>query len=136
MVAVGLLLVSAVATLSMSREREPRVLGVETAAVLSGWRFVLHKWWQTFRLVPILMIGPALIALALTTAYRNVLAAPKLTTLPTGARVWIWADSSGVPLVTTVDPSGGQGVRMATPEEVAALNVPDPWELTPAEAVS
>jgi ABC-type transport system involved in multi-copper enzyme maturation permease subunit len=117
-VAIGLLLVSTVATMSMSRERQPRLLGVEAATVLSVRRLVLVKWWESFRLVLILAIGPLLIAPALATAHQVIPIVPKVTNLPTGTTVVISTDGAGTPIVTTIQPSGARIVRMATPEEI------------------
>ncbi|MFI5459085.1 MAG: ABC transporter permease subunit [Isosphaerales bacterium] len=64
----GLLMLSAVAPMSMSEERQRGSLDVLAATPLSTRTIVVGKWWGTFRLVPLLAIGPGLMALALATA--------------------------------------------------------------------
>jgi len=64
----GLLMLSAVAPMSMSEERQRGSLDVLAATPLSTRTIVMGKWWGTFRLVPLLAIGPGLMALALATA--------------------------------------------------------------------
>ena len=64
----GLLMLSAMASTSMSEERQRGSLDVLAATPLSSRAIVLGKWWGTFRLVPLLALGPGLWALALATA--------------------------------------------------------------------
>ena len=87
---LGLLMLSVVAPLSMSEERQRGSLDVLAVTPLSTWAIVVNKWWGTFRLVPILAIGPGLMAFALATARRG--APPRTWTgrLP--------ADSYGYPI--------------------------------------
>jgi len=68
-VSFGLLILSAVAPMSMSEERQRGSLDVLAATPLSTRTIVLGKWWGTFRLVPLLAIGPGLMAVALATAH-------------------------------------------------------------------
>jgi ABC-type transport system involved in multi-copper enzyme maturation permease subunit len=65
----GLLVLAAVAPASMSEERDRGSLDVLNATTLSTRSIVLGKWWGTFRMVPLLAIGPGLMALALATAH-------------------------------------------------------------------
>src|SRR5208282_2286783 len=65
----GLLTLSAVAPMSMSEERQRGSLDVLAATPLSTRTIVLGKWWGTFRMVPLLAIGPGLVVLALATAH-------------------------------------------------------------------
>src|SRR5262249_61024307 len=67
-VTFGLLVLSAVAPLSMAEERQRGSLDVVVATPLSTRAIVLGKWWGTFRLVPLLALGPGLMTLALATA--------------------------------------------------------------------
>jgi ABC-type transport system involved in multi-copper enzyme maturation permease subunit len=68
---LGLLMLSVVAPLSLSEERQRGSLDVLLATPLSTGAIVLGKWWGTFRLVPMLAIGPGLMAFALATATRT-----------------------------------------------------------------
>jgi ABC-type transport system involved in multi-copper enzyme maturation permease subunit len=71
----GLVMLSAVAAMSMSEERQPGSLDVVAATPLSTRAIVLGKWLGTFRLVPFLALCPGLMVLALATA-RNGAPAP------------------------------------------------------------
>src|SRR5262249_36312849 len=95
LVAFGLLLLSPLAPLSMAIERDRRALAADEASVISAWRFVLGKWWETVRLVLLLAVGPGLVALALATAHRAPPAVSKVTALAGGGTVMISTDSSG-----------------------------------------
>jgi ABC-type transport system involved in multi-copper enzyme maturation permease subunit len=64
----GLLMLSAMAPMSMSEEHQRGSLDILAATPLSSRTIVLGKWWGTFRLVPFLAIGPGLMAFALATA--------------------------------------------------------------------
>ena len=64
----GLLMLSAVAPMSMSEEHQRGSLDILAATPLSSRTIVLGKWWGTFRLVPLVAIGPGLMAFALATA--------------------------------------------------------------------
>jgi ABC-type transport system involved in multi-copper enzyme maturation permease subunit len=61
----GLLMLSAVAPISLSEERQRGSLDVLAATTLTTQTIVLGKWWGTFRLVPLLAIGPGLMGLGL-----------------------------------------------------------------------
>jgi len=67
-VVFGLLMLSAVAPMSMSEEHQRGSLDILAATPLSTRTIVLGKWCGTFRMVPLLAIGPGLLALALATA--------------------------------------------------------------------
>jgi ABC-type transport system involved in multi-copper enzyme maturation permease subunit len=69
-VILGLLMLSALAPMSMSEERQRGSLDVLAVTPLSTAAIVLGKWWGTFRLVPVLAIGSGLMAFALATARR------------------------------------------------------------------
>ena len=106
-VVLGLLMLSAAAPLSMSEERQRGSLDVLVATPLSTGAIVLGKWWGTFRLVPLLAIGPGLMALALATAQR--VAPPP----PPGAATWeevglryrLWG--AGLVVATILAPRSG-----------------------------
>jgi ABC-type transport system involved in multi-copper enzyme maturation permease subunit len=66
----GLLVLSAVAPVSMSDERQRGSLDVLVATSLSTRAIVLGKWWGTFRVVPLLAIGPGVMALAMATGRK------------------------------------------------------------------
>src|SRR5262249_3084079 len=61
----GLLMLSAVAPLSLAEERQRGSLALLAATTLSTRNIVLGKWWGTFRLVPLLALGPGLMGVAL-----------------------------------------------------------------------
>jgi ABC-type transport system involved in multi-copper enzyme maturation permease subunit len=71
LVLIGLLMLAAVAPMSTSEERQRGSLDVLAATPLSTATIVLGKWLGTFRLVPLLLFGPGLMALALATARRG-----------------------------------------------------------------
>jgi ABC-type transport system involved in multi-copper enzyme maturation permease subunit len=67
----GLLILSAVAPYTFAEERQRGGLDVLTATPLSNWTIVLGKWLGTFRLVPLIALGPGLVAFAVATAREN-----------------------------------------------------------------
>ncbi len=67
-VGFGLLILSAVAPMSLAEERQRGSLDVLLATPLRTRTIVLGKWMGTFRWVPCLAIGPGIMALALATA--------------------------------------------------------------------
>jgi len=75
-VILGLLMLCAVAPMSMSEEHQRGSLDVLAATPVSTRTIVLGKWWGTFRMVPLLAIGPGLMALALATAHEVPSPAP------------------------------------------------------------
>jgi ABC-type transport system involved in multi-copper enzyme maturation permease subunit len=119
LVIVGLLLLSALAPLSISRARAPRVPVRDLAALVLNRRDFASKWWQSFRLVLALAIGPALIALAMATARPPVELMSNVKTLPGGGTERIYSHPSGTIYVTTTDASGTSRYRIATDDEIA-----------------
>jgi hypothetical protein len=120
LVTAGFLLLSALSPWSTATGWAPRASALEPAAVLVNRRSLVVRWWEGFRLVLLLAIGPALIALALATARTPFRVVPKVTTLPGGATATIATEPSGTTYVTTVDASGNRSIRPATDAEIAA----------------
>ncbi len=73
----GLLMLSAVAPMSMSEERQRGSLDLLAATTLSTPAIVRGKWLGTLRHLPLVAFGPALVGVAMATASR--------TTPPPGA---------------------------------------------------
>ncbi|MDG3007738.1 ABC transporter permease [Paludisphaera mucosa] len=71
--AAGLLLLSVSAATSLAEERQRGSLDVLLATPLSTRSIVMGKWWGAFRGVPPLIIGPVLLAAALSTPAGSVL---------------------------------------------------------------
>ena len=67
----GLLMLSAVAPMSMSEERQRGSLDLLATTTLSTPSIVIGKWLGTLRLVLLLAIGPGLVAVALATAHKT-----------------------------------------------------------------
>src|SRR5262249_12931735 len=87
-------------------------------------RWFAGRWWESYRLVLLLAIGPALLGLAVATVHRPVMVLPKVTKLPDGSQEQIYSDDSGTTYVMTTAPGGaGHRVRLATDEETAGLPV-------------
>ncbi len=131
MVTAGLLLVAVHATGSISRPamvREPD----GTSVVLTPDRRLLGvRWWESYRLVLLLTIGPALLDLAVGTAYRPVTVVPATKTLPDGTKEEIRTDVwTGTTEVITRPPSGAAIRRKATAAEIAARQVQPERSLT------
>jgi ABC-type transport system involved in multi-copper enzyme maturation permease subunit len=68
----GLHMLATVAPLSLAEERQRGSLDVLLASPLSTWSIVWGKWLGTYRLVPLLVIGPALVALAMATSAESM----------------------------------------------------------------
>jgi ABC-2 family transporter protein len=137
---VGFLLVSAHAPLSISRRAASPAQVLAPAAVVLDRRLFAITWWQTFRLVLLLAIGPAFIALALATARSPVEVMTKAKTLPGGITETIRTNSSGKTYVAVTDAAGVSTFRYPTDEELAAaapkrVRRPLSWFLTPLVAV-
>ena len=60
-VAVGLLLLSVTAATSLAEERAHGSLDLLLSTPLSTWQIVVGKWLGAFRVVPMLVILPALL---------------------------------------------------------------------------
>ena len=56
----------------------------ETTPIVSDGRFLLRRWWESFRLVLLLAIGPAMLATALATTHEPVRFVAKTTMNPSG----------------------------------------------------
>jgi ABC-type transport system involved in multi-copper enzyme maturation permease subunit len=120
LVTVGLILVAALASSSISRGRTPGVAVLEPESVTIDRKQFAGLWWQSFRLVLLLAIGPALIALTLATAGRPV-EVSKSTDLPGGGTQQIHTYPSGRTYVYTMSQTGGvPQFRYATDAEIAA----------------
>ena len=124
---VGLVLLCATGTMSISGQSAPRLVGGKSDGTISPRRFVLGKWWQTFRLVFLLAIGPGLLAMALATAYQIVLPPPQINTLATGARFVVVDDGSGEPSALRQFPPGPLNAP-GTSASGAQAPKPDPAE--------
>lgn len=133
----GLLLVMAFAISSMSSARDSTLLGEEVATTFTAPHFVLARWWQSFRLFFLLLIGPVSIALGLNTSLRSEFEIPRwIRTFPSGAMEWIQLDESGVPIVMMQGQGHERKVRFATSEEIRTFRDPDPWQPTPIERLT
>ncbi len=118
-VAVGGVLASAMAARSTSREAEE---------VLDR-RSYLARWWEAFRMVLLLAIGPVLIAVALVVAPVRVWIEMTLLQTPVGSSntSWIFTEpSSGNVLVHTTDAMRASTYRLATAEEIARYDTNRP----------
>jgi ABC-type transport system involved in multi-copper enzyme maturation permease subunit len=129
LVAVGFGLLAALASSSTSRGGTVRGPAPgPTAAALDRRAFAI-RWWEAFRLVLLLAIGPALLALGLATAQAHVEVVTKVTPTAGGGSVTIaTADFDGVTRVTTIDASGKATIREATAAEIEAAGrvLPEP----------
>jgi ABC-type transport system involved in multi-copper enzyme maturation permease subunit len=119
LVAVGFVLLAALAASSMSPAGPLPGMAPVSAAAIPGRKSFAIRWWEAFRLVLLLAIGPALVALALATAPMAFRVATKVKPLPGGGSVRIEMNPSGDTYVTTTDASGRMTVRLATEEEIA-----------------
>jgi ABC-type transport system involved in multi-copper enzyme maturation permease subunit len=120
LVTVGLILVAALAASSISRGRTPGVPVLESESVTIDRKQFAARWWQSFRLVLLLAIGPALIAHTLATAGRPV-EVSKSTDLPGGGTQQIHTYPSGRTYVYTDSKAGTvPQFRYATDAEIAA----------------
>ncbi len=119
LVALGFVLISALAPLSISQEALRSPDTPVSSAVILERRMVLSRWWESFRLVLLLAIGPAFIAIALVLPPMPGRVIPRTTSFPGGTRVSISTDPSGTTHVLTIDPSGKATARVATQEEIA-----------------
>ena len=118
-VAVGFALLAALAASSMSPAATSPARAPGSAAAISDRKSFAIRWWEAFRLVLLLAIGPALVALAMATAPMAFRVATTVKPLPGGGSVRISADGEGDTWVTTTDASGRATHRLATDAEIA-----------------
>jgi hypothetical protein len=122
----AMLLLCALAPLSILRRNPTSIPTAGAPTIVLDRRTFARRWWEAFRLVILLAIGPALLALALATARVPVHVVPKVTTLPGGVTERIETHGTGTTYVTTMDAVGGNTFRFATAEEIAAAAPPMP----------
>lgn len=122
----GFLLLSALAPLLIFRRNAPHLQAVEAAAVVLDRSTFTRRWWESYRLVLMLAIGPALFALALATARMPIHVIPKITTLAGGVTEKIDTFHNGTTYVTTTDAAGVNTIRFATDQEIAAATAMRP----------
>ncbi len=129
LVAVGFVLLAALAASSMSPAATPPVMAPVSAATISDRRSFAIRWWEAFRLVLLLAIGPALVALALATAPMPFRVATKVKPLSGGGSSKIETDPWGDTYVTTTDASGHTAAsREATDAEIAEAGPAPPTQ--------
>jgi hypothetical protein len=126
LVAVGFVLLAALAASSMSPASTSPAMAPMSARAISGRKSFAIRWWEAFRLVLLLAIGPALVALALATAPIAFRVATKVKPLPGGGSVTIETYPSGDTWVTTTDASGRVTSRIATNAEIAEAGPASP----------
>jgi ABC-type transport system involved in multi-copper enzyme maturation permease subunit len=125
-VAVGFVLLTALAARSMSSAAtSPATATVSAAAISDGKSFAI-RWWEGFRLALLLAIGPALVALALATAPMPFRVATKVKPLAGGGSVKIETNPAGDTYVTTTDASGRVTFREATDAEITEAGPAQP----------
>ena len=118
-VAVGFVLLAALAASSMSlAATSPAMAGVSAATISDRKSFAI-RWWEAFRLVLLLAIGPALVALALATAPMAFRVARNVKPLPGGGSVTMHTNPLGDTYVTKTDASNRTTTRLATDAEIA-----------------
>jgi hypothetical protein len=98
------------------------------AAAISDRKSFAIRWWESFRLVLLLAIGPAVVALALATAPMAFQVATKVKPLPGGGSVMIHTNPMGDTYVTTTDASGPATARLATDAEIAEAGPAPPTQ--------
>jgi ABC-type transport system involved in multi-copper enzyme maturation permease subunit len=118
-VALGFALLAALAASSMSPAAASPASAPVSAAAISDRKSFAIRWWESFRMVPLLAIGPALVALALATAPMAFEVAKKVKFLPGGGSVSIQTNGEGDTYVTTTDASRRATHRLATDAEIA-----------------
>ena len=94
----GFVLLCALAPLSISKCDTSAVRGAASAAVALDRSTFTRRWWESFRLVLLLAIGPAFFAPALAIARVPVHVTPKVTTLPGGVTEKIETHGTGTDL--------------------------------------
>ncbi len=120
LVTAGFVALSALAVVSTSPQRTPRDWALEPAGHTVARKLFARRWWESFRLVPLLGIGPAFIALALATGRMPVHVLPTEKKLPGGVTERIETHGSGKTYVTTTDAAGLMTFRFPTAAEMAA----------------
>jgi ABC-type transport system involved in multi-copper enzyme maturation permease subunit len=100
----GLLVLAAIAPMSLSEERQRGSLDVLMATPLSTRTIVLGKWFSSFRLIPWLAVGPGILALALAVS-------PAVSDPPRHYRYWL---DNGEPALDLGERLYGCGVLVAT----------------------
>ncbi len=118
-VAIGFALLAALAASSTAPAATSPAAVRGPAAAISDRKSFAIRWWEAFRLVPLLAIGPALVALAMATAPTAFEVVNKVKPLPGGGSVRISTDGDGDNWVTTTDASGLATYRPATAAEIA-----------------
>ncbi len=118
-VAVGFALLAALAASSMSPAATSPARAPGSAAAISDRKSFAIRWWEAFRLVLLLAIGPALVALAMATAPTAFRVATTVKPLPGGGSVRMVTDGEGDTWVSTTDASGRATWRLATDAEIA-----------------
>ncbi len=120
LVTAGVVLATALASSSPSRGGTARAVASGPAAAIADRRTFARWWWQSFRLVLLLAIGPALIAMALATVPLPIRVQTKVTPGPGGTVVTIQTGAYGDTHVWTTDATGVRQLREATAAEIAA----------------
>jgi hypothetical protein len=95
------------------------------AAPILDRKAFARRWWEAARLLLLLAIGPALIALAVATVPLPLRVVTRVTPGPGGTMVTIRTGPLGETHVFTEDATRIREVREATPAEIAAAE-PDP----------
>jgi ABC-type transport system involved in multi-copper enzyme maturation permease subunit len=125
-VAVGFVLLAALAASSMSPAATSPARAPVSAAAISDRKSFAIRWWEAFRLVLLLAIGPALVALEFATAPMPFRVATKVKPLAGGGSVKIETNLEGETYVTTTDTSGRVTSREATDAEIAEAGPAQP----------
>ncbi len=140
LVTIGVALVSAMAASSIKRGGTSSASALAPAVDRPDRELFASRWWESFRLVPLLAIGPALIAFTLATAPSPINVSREQKSLPGGVTENIYTAPSGRIYVYTTAASGGAAqFRYATAEEIAAATPARPprslVRLTPVVAL-
>ncbi len=117
---VGLILLTALAASLPSRGGAAGAVARGPAAPVFDRRAFSRRWWEAARLLLLLAIGPALIALAVATVPLPFRVLTKVTSGPGGTMVRIQTGPFGQTHVFTEDAMRIRELREATPAEIAA----------------
>ncbi len=120
LVTCGFVALSALAVVSTEGLRASRAWSLEPAGHTVHRELFARRWWESFRLVLLLAIGPAFIALALATGRMPVHVLPAVKKLPGGVIERIETHGTGNTYVTTTDAAGVMRFRFPTAAEMAA----------------